>query len=147
MKKVTLLLVLWAAFAFSVFGQRLDHVLGDVLVKTTPEATIRDLTNNLQTFKGQRTEMKVVEPVVKSMRIWRLHFDFTKVNENEFLNHIRRQTEVEIAQFNHISEFRSTMPNDPQFPLQWQYINNGLNGGVVGADIDADLAWDITTGG
>ncbi len=147
MKKVTLLFVLWAAYALSVFGQRLNHVLGDVLVKTTPAATIRDLTNHLQTFKGQRTELEVVESVVKSMRIWRLHFDFTKVNEYEFLQQIRRQTEVEMAQFNHISELRSTIPNDPQFPQQWQYINNGSNGGVAGADIDADLAWDITTGG
>ncbi|NRA52321.1 MAG: S8 family serine peptidase, partial [Phaeodactylibacter sp.] len=30
---------------------------------------------------------------------------------------------------------------------QWQYINPGGGNCVEGADIDADLAWDITTGG
>jgi len=46
----------------------------------------------------------------------------------------------------------SSVPNDPLFPKQWALKNNGNNigettvQGVAGADLDAELAWDITTG-
>ena len=39
-----------------------------------------------------------------------------------------------------------SIPDDPSFAQQWQYINNGV-GGVANADLDIDMAWDITTGG
>ncbi|MBP8754784.1 MAG: S8 family serine peptidase, partial [Chitinophagales bacterium] len=42
---------------------------------------------------------------------------------------------------------RSTIPNDLSFPLQWNFYNDGTTGGIADADIDADEAWDITTGG
>jgi len=53
---------------------------------------------------------------------------------------------VTTAQTNKKITYR-TQPNDPNFAQQWQYINSGQGGGVLGADIDADLAWDVTTGG
>jgi hypothetical protein len=37
-------------------------------------------------------------------------------------------------------------PNDPDFPVEWGLQNNGENGGVPHADIDAVAAWSITTG-
>ena len=40
----------------------------------------------------------------------------------------------------------SAVPNDPEFLLQWGLENIGLFGGVVGADIAALEAWDLTTG-
>lgn len=42
---------------------------------------------------------------------------------------------------------RRRTPDDPEFSKQWQFVNNGNSGGVADADIDADEAWDITTGG
>jgi hypothetical protein len=36
--------------------------------------------------------------------------------------------------------------NDPYYPQQWALRNTGQSGGVPGADIDAELAWDLTTG-
>jgi serine protease len=39
-------------------------------------------------------------------------------------------------------------PNDSLYSKQWQYLNTGVNsGGKVGADINAEAAWNITTGG
>ncbi|MDQ1276456.1 MAG: hypothetical protein QG610_2034 [Euryarchaeota archaeon] len=37
-------------------------------------------------------------------------------------------------------------PSDPDYGLQWQWNNDGSNGGVAGADIDAETAWEITRG-
>jgi len=38
------------------------------------------------------------------------------------------------------------VPNDPLFDEQWPLLNDGGNPGTPGADVDADLAWDITRG-
>ena len=38
------------------------------------------------------------------------------------------------------------LPNDPLSPQQWGLSNSGQEGGVAGADIHAQQAWDITTG-
>ncbi len=37
-------------------------------------------------------------------------------------------------------------PNDPRYSTQWGLNNTGANGGVAGADIDAELAWNYNTG-
>lgn len=39
-----------------------------------------------------------------------------------------------------------TIPNDPQFPQQWNLHNTGQNGGTAGADIHAPQAWNLTKG-
>jgi serine protease len=39
------------------------------------------------------------------------------------------------------------VPDDPDFNRQWQYINDGSSNGLINADMDMDLAWEITTGG
>ena len=44
-------------------------------------------------------------------------------------------------------DVRSTLPGDPSFTQQWHHNNTGQTGGTTDADIDSDLAWDITTGG
>jgi subtilisin family serine protease/flagellar basal body rod protein FlgC len=38
------------------------------------------------------------------------------------------------------------IPNDPLFPQQWALRNTGQGGGIVGQDIHAVNAWDITRG-
>ena len=54
---------------------------------------------------------------------------------------------VALAQFNHTMELRAA-PNDASYSAQqWSLNNTGQGGGTPGADIDAELAWNITTGG
>lgn len=100
-----------------------------------------------QYFNGIKTRLVVQKKVTPVMNIWLIHFDYTNINEQDFLQHIRRHKQVNVAQFNHLTKLRATIPNDQQFGQQWQYINDGSDGGVVDADLDIDLAWDITTGG
>ena len=38
------------------------------------------------------------------------------------------------------------VPNDTRYTNQWHLNNTGQGGGQVGADVDAQLAWDITLG-
>lgn len=37
-------------------------------------------------------------------------------------------------------------PNDPDFRRQWQHRNDGSDGGLAGADIASEKAWDLTRG-
>ncbi|MEQ8702441.1 MAG: S8 family serine peptidase [Phaeodactylibacter sp.] len=144
-KRLPLLLVLLLPLILS--AQQLNHVLGEALIRLEPTANIQALTGRLQTFNGRVTQFKVKEEVVPYMRIWRVGFDHTTISEIDFLAYLNRMPGIMVAQYNHLVDLRSTVPDDPQFQDQWQYINAGLGNCVAGADIDADLAWDITTGG
>ncbi len=63
------------------------------------------------------------------------------------LPELRKSPYVKLAQHNHTVQLRATTPDDVSFNQQWGLKNTGQNGGVAGADIDAESAWDITTGG
>ncbi len=133
----------------SVIGwaQQLDHVQGEALIRLEPHASIRAIAQQLQTFNGQATGLGIIEETAPYMRIWRIGFDHTAISEIDFLAHLNRTPGITVAQFNHFLKLRATVPDDPEFENQWQYINPGTDNCVEGADIDADLAWDITTGG
>ncbi len=128
-------------------AQQLDHVLGDIIVQLSPK--IEEPTALIQQykrFKGKSTAFATKKCLNEAQNIWLLHFDFTNINENHLLRDLRYNKLVHIAQFNHLIQKRK-IPNDPFFNFQWDLINIGDNGGTVDADIDIELAWDITTGG
>ena len=131
----------------SLSAQTLNRVQGDVLIRLSPEANVRDLGSQLREFQGHPTHIEIVDKVSKVMNVWLLHYDFTTINEYEFLDFLRRQSAIEVAQFNHLVKDRSTIPDDPQFGNQWQWLNPGGGGAMADSDVDADEAWDITTGG
>ncbi len=56
-------------------------------------------------------------------------------------------TNIQHLAFNYISHLRDKIPNDNIFSAQWHLNNTGQTGGTIGADIKAEKAWDITTGG
>jgi serine protease len=147
MKKLLLFLVLSLCCYFSSNAQRLDHVQGDVIVQMKPGENVRSLARNLQYFNGQPTRLEVQRELSAPMRIWLLRFDYANIHETHFLNEIKTRREVQVAQLNHLITLRDTVPNDPAFPQQWQWKNTGQNGGTIDADVDADEAWSITTGG
>ncbi len=146
MKSLFFTLLLVAAQYFA-FGQNLDHVQGDLLVQLKYGQDIRPVLRQLETFNGKPTDLQAVKNASAPLRIWLLHFDWTTIDEQRFLSHVRSLPAVELAQFNHFITLRETVPNDPNFPNQWQWVNTGQGGGTPDADVDADLAWDITTGG
>ncbi len=106
------------------------------------------LAEELAKLNGSKTDLKVKRKVSDYMNIWLFSYDPDNVDKYALLRKVREHRGTELAQFEHRLERRLT-PNDPMFtsPDKWPYVNDGSNGGVVDADTDADLAWDITTGG
>ncbi len=147
MKKIILLLLVGLlAGNFSLFAQQLDHAQGEILIKTEDKGNLKNALRDLARIDGAETGLTIKKVVVKSQNMYLLGFDHAAVNEQVVLQKLARHHDILTAQFNHFIDLRLE-PNDPEFGDQWQYINNGQDGGTVGADIDMDLAWDITTGG
>ena len=124
-----------------------EIVPGQILVQLNPSATINDVVHTNQLFKQQITGLKAMRHISPPMRIWLLEYDEGSFDHQSFISHLRNNRFVRLAQSNHVIENRATLPNDTEINTQWQYVNTGQSGGTAGADLDADLAWDITTGG
>jgi len=128
-------------------AQRLDHVQGQFLVQARDGADLKNWIRQHQSYQGTPTGLQVVKKVSEPADIWLVAFDHTRIPERSFLQTASRSADIAHLQLNHLVSLRSTIPDDPLFDQQWQYLNTGQSGGTPNADIDADLAWDITTGG
>lgn len=61
------------------------------------------------------------------------------------LTRLSRDPDVRFAEPNYIVTIGAS-PNDPSYGTLWGLNNTGQSGGTIGADIDAEGAWDKTTG-
>ncbi|MBK8195850.1 MAG: S8 family serine peptidase [Lewinellaceae bacterium] len=130
------------------FAQAGTFIPGELLVSLQPRTAPDGLARQIQ--ERLSTETKVEGKVANMLNIWMLRTVPGK--EQEVLQWLQTQPEVRFAQLNHILErritaFQNILPDDPFLPQQWQYVNTGANGGAPNADMDADLAWNIATGG
>lgn len=123
-----------------------NYVVGDILIQTQPNANIQDIIRDLEVVEGIPTGIFLKKEISSPMRIWLLAFDAEKIPQQRMIDAAHFHPKVSIAQVNHLLEERA-VPNDQQYPQQWQYNNTGQSNGTIGADIDADSAWDIATGG
>lgn len=121
-------------------------VQGELLVRLMEDRTPQALQADLGRIDGMSTQLKATTQLSRYMNIWLLKFDENIISEKRMLQEVWLHSDVQTVQYNHLLSPR-IVPNDPNFSSQWQYVNNGGNGGVVDADIDADSAWNITTGG
>lgn len=63
----------------------------------------------------------------------------------EAVQSLEKFPEVALAEPNYV-RMPAYTPNDPDFSKQWALKNVGQYGGIPGADIDAENAWDIERG-
>ena len=129
-------------------GQKLNHVQGEFIVQVNDEKDLNIFRKQLSSSRAKRTfdGFSAKQIMKEPLNLWVLKIDFTSVNELEFERQIRAFGKFENVQKNRLIRPR-IIPNDPDFNKQWQYINTGSTGGIEGADMDMELAWDITTGG
>ncbi len=147
MKKFFLLILFLAGSLTANFAQQLNYRQGQLMVKPRAGVDVQIWARQWSTFEGKKTNFKIKELVSEPLNVWLVEFDYVRIPHSKLLDAIRKDKAIEVAQLNHILERRSTLPNDSQINMQWQYLNVGQSGGTVGADLDMDLAWDITTGG
>ena len=87
----------------------------------------------------------------KLKRTYVLKFN-TEVDVKSIIEVYKKTNVFRFVEPNFIGEGHGVMqtsPDDPSFFRQWSHVNNGsftLSPATVNADIDTDLAWDITQG-
>jgi hypothetical protein len=124
-------------------SEKSGFIYGDLIVKLTDQGNIRAITSRAPA----QSKLSAFKELSHTADIWQLKFDYNAMSHEAILNWLYGQPEVELAQNNYYLKIRSTIPNDATFNSQWHHNNTGQTGGTADADIDSDLAWDITTGG
>lgn len=119
------------------------YVEGEFLVQMSGEGSIRQLIQDAPS----NFRLEFVKELSKPMSIWLIRFDYNAISHSSMQSWLYSQKNVSLADYNYLIEMRSTIPGDPSFAQQWHHNNTGQTGGTADADIDSDLAWDITTGG
>ncbi len=143
----TIVLILFQGIYFSQNNYSLNstesYIPGDLIVKLTDEGNIRNIVSRI----NAKFQLEIFKELSPTANIWQLKFDYHQITHDEILKWLYKQPYVDLAQNNYYLDLRSTFPNDASFTEQWHHHNTGQTGGTEDADIDSDLAWDITTGG
>ena len=122
--------------SFAQFEQDDNRILNQFIVMLKPSQTIERLLLQFPSVKNK-------ECLSQRMNIYLLERNTTSAPD-EFLLTLKQNQLIKLAQFNHRNiKQRSLIPNDPDFGLQWNMLNTGLNGSLAGADIEATEAWAI----
>lgn len=133
-------------FSINTIQSQQDFQKGEIIIQLLEDHSINEILNDFQSFRGETTYISLKKQLSEQMRYYLLHYNNPSVDEYEILDAMIEHPATVNAQLNYFLSFRK-IPNDTLFPFQWQYLNDGSNGGVEDADIDMELAWDITTGG
>lgn len=120
-----------------------DHVPGQLIVQLQPGASI---TNIVFHYDGIHSNGLNARPLSAAANIWQVFFDHEAYSAQALINELQQHASVALVQRNHRLEYR-IVPNDPDYANQWTLHNTGLTGGTPGADIDAEKAWNLSTGG
>lgn len=128
-------------------AQKSVYVEGELLVQLPPAVDGKRWAADWEESDRAAPRLKALECVSPPLNVWLFQFDPYSTDALRLLTTVRNRKEVLTAQFNHLVDLRSTLPDDPLIANQWQYLNTGQTNGLPDADIDADLAWDVATGG
>lgn len=150
-KTQTILTVFFFLVSGLLFAQT-DHLPGEFIVQFQHKTTVEDIADRYREINGIDSKILEVKLLSEPFNMYKISIDPDANLDALFLRALKADREVSIAQFNHYvypresSNDESDLPNDPNFSSQWYHINDGSNG-LEDADIDSDLAWEITTGG
>ena len=106
MKRTGLILLGIFFFCLSnlLAAEQSNHVPGEILLRLKPGTDVRAWAVQHQYFQQKPTQFTFREVVVaQPMQVLLFTFNFTAVDEHEFLNHLRKDKAVIAAQFNHLS--------------------------------------------
>lgn len=122
--------------------QRTSYVADQVIVRLKPGAA-RDELERINAKFGATIQRTLLAP---DTYLVRLQDHSTSAVEVAVAQYKEEARSVAHAEPNYIIYAIETIPNDSSFSQLWGLKNVGQTGGGAGADIDATLAWDLTTG-
>jgi subtilisin family serine protease len=114
-----------------------EYVPGEILMKFKPEADLATMSRVRAALGGQ-----TLHTFASTAEHWRLP---PGVSVEEAIRRLGLESAVQYAEPNYVVGLDVT-PNDPRYPELYGMNNTGQTGGTTDADIDADLAWGVSTG-
>lgn len=132
-------------FFLVLFSINLSYAQNEIIIKFKSNIFQNKTTFNKREYFKKEYQIKEIELISKSLNIWAIKIQDTLQLDNT-IKKLRLSPLVDLVQKNEKIFNRANIPNDPDFNLQWQHINQ-IPGGISTYDMDSDLAWDITTGG
>ncbi len=114
-----------------------SYVPGEVLLKFHPGADGAS-TARIRADLGAQT----LNAFASGAEHWKLG---PGVDVDEAIARLEASPLVAYAEPNYVLQ-ADVIPNDPRFPELWGMHNTGQTGGTADADIDADMAWGVSTG-
>jgi hypothetical protein len=120
-------------------------VTDEILVQFAPDVS-RERVDEINAILGAT----IVEPLAYAPNGFKLRVLGNDLSRNA-LSVANAYFETGVCRFAHPNFLASRklcfIPNDPQFAQhQWHLKNTGQANGTVGADVDAELAWNLTQG-
>jgi len=105
-----------------------NHVEGELIVQMKYNSDINELINDFNLQRNNITRINSKKIISSPLRIYTITYDNHSIDPNKLISNISKDSNVQHVQFNHILKLRDSIPNDPQFPDQWQYVNTGQSG-------------------
>jgi len=146
MNRIVLLMFTALLVNISIAQTKADNTLyveGEMLVQMEPNLNIYEVVKTFPVHLG----IEVVEELSAPMRVWLVKYNQQVSSATAIQQLLYDHPAITISDYNYYIQMRETVPNDTQITQQWHHVNTGQTSGTVDADIDSDLAWDITTGG
>ena len=136
--------IFFCFLSLGIFAQNASRIPGELMVQLFKGVSIDNIVRQINSDNG--LQLNINKCVSERLNIWTINFDEDILTPEKVHTVFFKHPQVANVQFCHSTQLRS-IPNDTFFSEQWNMFNDGATGGIPDADIDADLAWDITTGG
>ncbi|MBL7827524.1 MAG: S8 family peptidase [Saprospiraceae bacterium] len=142
MNKTILLLCFLSCFGFTnaqnatrAFSPP-EHVFGQLIVQLEPKANLDAVIAKINRLAAAAGSVAHLHAIVPEWRYHLLAFDEMQVDPKALITECSKMSEISAIQLNHIVEYRTKEPNDPDWFLQsdMSYIH-------------APEAWSVSTGG
>ena len=144
--RLNFVLLVYLFAHFQLRAQETDYVPNEFLVQFNPETSALNWFNSLALEK-KASGISNVKILSEPLNIYQLNINPSLISENDAFRFLKQQPDIRFVQRNHYIKLRSVIPNDSLFSQQYYLQNNGQNGGLVGLDIKAVEAWNVTQGG
>lgn len=128
----------------NIYQDENDHILiGTQLLtlKLKKETSEEKIKNFMKKYN-----LMIINEYKFSSNIYEIEVPFNK-DVFDIISEISNEKEIEYVEPVFIQNLGKRLtPNDPSYRLQWQWHNDGSNGGIMNADVKAEEAWEHTRG-
>lgn len=124
------------------------RIAREFLIRTKPQVDFKRFIEQIKIAHpsiGQSIE--ATRCIAPALSIWCIRYT-NSLTTAQFLTTLRACSDILGLQANHLlTKSRGHLINDPLYTRQWQLVNDEASKNTLDVDIDAEEAWQISTGG